>query len=95
MGYGCVVEIPPGGGVPADWTVLSVPVARYAIFSYGGSVAELPRAETWILDDWLPASGLVKATGFVEGVELVERYGPRFDPRTRTGDVEIWLPIEG
>ena len=26
---------------------------------------------------------------------LIERYGPGFNPKSGTGDIELWLPIKG
>jgi len=53
------------------------------------------KAIEWILHTWLPGSGERRAPGFAGGVELVEWYGPAFDPETGYGDVEIWVPLEG
>jgi AraC family transcriptional regulator len=93
--YGCAVEVSPGRPLPTGWTVLTIPTARYAVFRHDGHVSELPGFEAWILRQWLPSSGQARRRGICGGLELIERYGPRFDPRAGRGDVGIWLPLEG
>ena len=39
--------------------------------------------------EWLPAAGLSFRPG-----PVLERYGEKFDPKTMTGKVEIWVPVE-
>lgn len=95
MEYGCAVEVSAGKPLPTGWTQLSIPTLRYAVFRYLGHVSALHGFECAILEEWLPASGKGRLRGLAGGLELVERYGPRFDPRAGQGDVEVWLPLEG
>lgn len=41
-----------------------------------------------IWNGWLPQSGHE-----VSDAPLIERYDDRFDPRTGSGGVELWVPI--
>ncbi len=46
---------------------------------------------------WIPSekrSGSSKATSRATDAPNFERYGESFDPRSGTGGVEIWIPIE-
>ncbi len=95
MEYGCAVEVSPGKPLPTGWTQLSIPTLRHAVFRFPGHVSALAAFERAILLEWLPTSGLTRLRGLAGGLELVERYGPRFDPRAGRGDVEVWLPLEG
>ena len=42
-----------------------------------------------IWNKWIPNSGLKPAAA-----QAFERYGPDFNPQTKLGGVEIWIPIE-
>ena len=67
---------------------LRLPEQRYAIFTHRGHISHIRATTYTIWNKWLPESGrkLAKAPDF-------ERYDDRFDPKTATGEVEIWLPI--
>jgi AraC family transcriptional regulator len=94
MEYVCAAAAPPAAKLPEGWRRLALPAARYAIFSHAGHVSDMTRVASWILHEWLPASGRRAARGSSGGVELIEWYGPRFDPQTGFGDIEFWLPLE-
>ncbi len=96
LDYGCAVEVVPGRVLPAGWCLRSIPTVRYAVFPFEGHVSALPGVQARILEEWLPAAGLVRLRELAGGkLRFVERYGPRFDARAGRGDVEIWLPLEG
>lgn len=95
MEYACACDAAPGARLPEGWRPLPLPAARYAVFPHEGHVSDMTRVASWILHEWLPASGRRAAPGFAGGVELIEWYGPRFDPQAGFGDIEFWLPVEG
>jgi predicted transcriptional regulator YdeE len=95
MEYACALPVSPGAHLPEGWRPLMLPASRYAVFSHEDHVSTMMKAIEWILHTWLPGSGERRAPGFAGGVELVEWYGPAFDPETGYGDVEIWVPLEG
>ena len=42
--------------------------------------------------DWLSQSGRAAPEG---PMQMIERYGPEFDPRTGNGGCEVWIPLAG
>jgi len=86
--YYTAVEVRTRDGLPAELTALDVPERAYAVFEHRGHIATI--GDTWgrIYKSWLPAANL-QATNAPE----FERYDERFDPRTRNGIVEIWIPL--
>jgi AraC family transcriptional regulator len=65
-----------------------IPAQRYAVFSHRDHVSRIRAAFYTIWNRWLPASNHEHADA-----PDFERYDERFDPRTGTGTVEIWLPV--
>lgn len=72
---------------------------RYAKFAHEGDVTTIRNTIDAIMGQWLPASG---ETHFgkdanpdaVSVPDFIERYGPGFDPKALSGDIEIWLPLK-
>ena len=90
FGYLTGVEVAQDCEVPAKFGHLEIPAHRYAVFSHNGHVSAIPRTMRAIFQEWLPASGHELVS---DGPDFFERYGEDFDPRTGTGDIEIWLPV--
>jgi AraC family transcriptional regulator len=86
------VEVASGSGLSSDFTVVSIPAQKYAIFIHRAHVAELQNT-CRLIADWLPASGYEpeKTAG---APDFFERYTEEFDPRTGMGGVEVWVPIK-
>lgn len=82
------VEVARFDELPPELTRLRLPEQRYAIFTHRGHISHIRATTYTIWNKWLPESGrkLAKAPDF-------ERYDDRFDPKTATGEVEIWLPV--
>ena len=59
------------------------------VFTHREHIAAIRQTWLTIFSKWLPESGYKLA----EGPEF-ERYGEDFNPRTGSGGVEIWIPIE-
>jgi AraC family transcriptional regulator len=89
MDYLCGVEVAEGSAPPAGLSLLKIDRQLYAVFTHTGHISKIK--ETWdaIFQQWCPSSGkkLLAAPQF-------EVYDERFDPKTGTGAVEIWIPIE-
>ena len=87
--YMTAVEVDAFDALPPGTGRMRVPAHRYAVFTHQGHVSAL--RDTWgaIWSDWLPRSGLTPAN-----TPDFERYDERFDPRTGSGVVEIWFPVE-
>ena len=84
------VEVQDFSQVPAEFARLTIPPQRYAVFTHKDHISSIRRTWFSIWNKGLPEAGL-EATG---GPEF-ERYDERFDGRTGTGDVEIWVPVKG
>jgi AraC family transcriptional regulator len=87
MEYLCAVEVADFSSVPRNFTLMCIPVQHCAVFGHRGSIASVHTTWADIRDSWLPASGQIcVGTPF-------ECYGPSFNPRTGTGEVEVWIPV--
>lgn len=88
------VEVSTFAGIPDDFTVVSLPAAKYAVFSHRAHVSKL--YETCdAISRWLPESGL--QSGAAAGAEtpaFFERYSEEFDPQTGMGGMEVWVPLK-
>ena len=83
------------GEVPAGMSAMDVPAGNYAKFAFRVEKAEelagtMREMFTKIGKEWMPASGLKMRWP----APVLERYGESFDPKTLTGGVEIWMPVE-
>ena len=92
MTYLCGVRVVTGEATPADLVSVAVPALRYAVFAHAGPAETLSQTIVEALGAGLPAAGL--SVHRAQGVpDLVERYGPDFNPRTELGTIEIWVPV--
>jgi AraC family transcriptional regulator len=87
--YICGVEVSDFARLPAEFSRLRIPEHRYAVFAHRDHIAAIRRTWFTIWNKWLPESGHQVA----EAPEF-ELYGEEFDPRTGTGGLEIWIPIQ-
>jgi AraC family transcriptional regulator len=85
--YMVAIEVPNFDGVNAPHTE-TIPAAHYAVFTING-LAHI--GEHWmnICGSWMPTSGYKQAAS-----PAFERYDDRYDPETKTGAIEIWMPVE-
>ena len=84
-----------GGAVPDGMRELEVPAGNYARFAFeakgpDGFSEQVREVFGKISREWLPASGLKMRWP----APVLERYGEKFDAKTMTGEVEIWMPVE-
>jgi AraC family transcriptional regulator len=82
------VEIRAGAPVPAGWQAISIAPREYLVAWHAGHISAIRSTWFWLLNDYLPASGLT-----VADAPDLERYDARFDDRSGHGGVEIWLPL--
>jgi AraC family transcriptional regulator len=87
--YLVAVEMRPGAELPSELSLVKVPALRWARFTHSGHVSAL-RQTIGAAEKWLSANGYVPSDAVHS---FVEYYGPRFDPRTGTGDVEVWFGL--
>jgi AraC family transcriptional regulator len=88
------VQVADLANLPAGWIGVRIPAQTYAIFSHPGHVSTLRHTAGAIGEEWLPTSGREPAQPSRGEPNLIERYGPKFDPTTGTGDIELWFPIK-
>lgn len=86
--YMAGIEVESFAALPPEIGRVRVLPQYYAVFSHAGSVTSI--RETWqqIMREWLPDGGHESAHK-----PDFEVYGPRFDPGTGLGGVEIWISI--
>ncbi|HEX2280456.1 MAG TPA: AraC family transcriptional regulator [Thermomicrobiales bacterium] len=82
------VQVTGFSDLPDEFSRLRVPARRYAVFAHEDHVATIRRTWATIWNKWLPVSGhdVADAPDF-------EHYDEAFDPRTGTGGLEIWIPL--
>ena len=88
------VEVSGFAGMPEDFTVVSLPAAKYAVFPHRAHVSKL--YETCdAISRWLPESGHQSAAAAdSETPAFFERYSEEFDPQTGMGGMEVWVPLQ-
>ena len=84
------VEVEGTSGLPKEFTHIRLSPQRHAVFAHRKHVSSIPSTIEAIWTKWLPNSGHQAA-----GTASLERYGEQFDPLTHSGDIEIWLPLQG
>jgi AraC family transcriptional regulator len=89
------VEVTGFAGLRSQFTVVSIPAHRYAVFAHCDHVSRLSDTVDAIFNRWLEESG-VKAAGGAssETPDFFERYSEEFSPETGIGGMEIWVPIQ-
>ena len=86
-------EVGSEADLPAEFVSVEIPAHRYAIFPHEGHVSGMRFTFNAIFNEWLPASGYTVAAG-PDGIPFcLERYGERFNPQTKSDDIEIWVPV--
>lgn len=83
------VEVDTFDGLGPEYGRMRVPAAHYALFTHEGHVSTLRATWEAIWGDWAPRSGYENAN-----TPDLEVYDERFDPRTGSGIIEIWIPIK-
>ena len=77
--------------VQGEFASVNLPAGQYAIFNHDGHVSKLNSTMDQIWREWLSASGHMAAVDAKRAT--IERYGEGFDPKTGSGDIEVWVPI--
>lgn len=88
------VEVSSFAGMPDDFTVVSLPAAKYAVFPHRAHASKLYETCDAIFR-WLPESGHQSAAAAgAETPAFFERYSEEFDPQTGMGGMEVWVPLQ-
>ena len=83
------VEVTHDEGLHSEFTAIRIPPQRYAVFIHDEHVSAIPKTIDKIWKQWLPDSGVKAAAA-----PCIERYTEKFDSKTGTGGMEIWIPLE-
>jgi AraC family transcriptional regulator len=83
------VQIADAAKLPPNFTSISLPAGRYAVVTHDGHVSSLPQTIEKIWTRWIPDSALKTAKA-----PCFERYTEKFDPKSGSGPVEIWIPLQ-
>jgi AraC family transcriptional regulator len=76
--------------LPNDLMGMRIQALTWAVFQHEGHVSSI--AETCAAGaEWLAREGRDPAEG---PVQMIEFYGPQFDPRTGNGGCEVWMPVK-
>lgn len=94
MDHICAVEVSSAENLPREFTTLKLSGHRYAVFSHPGDVSTISRTVDAIFHSWLATSGHTHDSASGDKLAFFERYGETFDPRSGTGDIEIWVPVK-
>jgi AraC family transcriptional regulator len=91
--YSAAIEVDRIADVPEGLTAKTLAGGRFAVFTHrlatrdiGG---ELTRTFGYIYGTWVPKSG-TKLRAYYD----LEVYDERFDPKTISGEVDIWVPVK-
>jgi|SRR3974377_1340706 len=88
------VEVSHPIGLPEDFSVVTIFAQPYAVFVHRGHVSQLRDSLDAIWQKRLPESGHEVGFASAESPAFFERYTEHFDPRTASGEVELWIPIK-
>ncbi|MBL8348123.1 MAG: AraC family transcriptional regulator [Rubrivivax sp.] len=80
----------PGDAPGSELVELALPEMRVAQFAHRGHISGIGASTRAVFEEGLPAAGPRP----VGPVDLIEHYGPDFDPRSGFGTVGLWVQVE-
>lgn len=89
--YLVAVEMRNGAENPPELKQVTVPALRWARFRHGGDLSTL-RQTIGGAEAWLSQNGY---TASEASYSFIEYYGPAFDARSGSGDIEVWFGLAG
>jgi AraC family transcriptional regulator len=89
------VEVSSASGLPSEFSLVSIPAQRYAVFAHREHVSKLHETLDAIGRKWFPESRQEAAPRAAGAPDFFERYSEEFDPRTGMGGMEVWIPVKG
>lgn len=87
--YAPAVQVNSLNDLPEGLSGIRVEPREWAVFHHRGHVASVG-ATCAAAGEWLCQSGRAPPSG---PMQMIERYGPEFDPRTGLGGCEVWIPV--
>ena len=93
INYFCGVEVAHNAKIPAEFIRVSISAQRFAKFSHHDHVSKLHETEMAIMDNWM-AEHRDQLVRDQKLPQMVEYYGPGFNPQTGMGDTEVWIAVK-
>jgi AraC family transcriptional regulator len=87
--YMPAVQVRSLDGLPEDMGGVRIAAREWAVFRHQQHVSSIG-VTCAAAGDWLAQSGRKPPEG---PMQMIERYGPEFDPRTGLGGCEVWIPL--
>ncbi len=87
--YAPAVEVSSLSDLPEGLSGIRVAAREWAVFRHAGHVSTLG-VTCAAAGDWLAQSSRAPPDG---PMQMIERYGPEFDPHTGNGGCEVWVPL--
>jgi len=87
--YAPAVQVKSLDDLPEGLSGIRVEAREWAVYLHREHVSTVG-ATCAAAGEWLAQSGRTPATG---KMQMIERYGPEFDPRTGMGGCEVWIPV--
>lgn len=88
--YAPAVEVSSLDDLPEGLSGIRIAARDWAVFRHDGHVSTLG-ATCGAAGEWLAVSGRQPAD---TPMQMIERYGPAFNPDTGLGGCEVWLPLD-
>ena len=76
--------------VPPGMVVIEIPGGDYAVFTHKGSLDNLPHTVNYVWGTWIPKN--MEKYQHADGPDF-ELYDSRFEPQTRSGEIDIYIPV--
>ncbi|HEX5005863.1 MAG TPA: helix-turn-helix domain-containing protein [Hyphomonadaceae bacterium] len=89
--YAPAVQVKSLDDLPEGLSGIRVEAREWAVYLHREHVSTVG-ATCAAAGEWLAQSGRTPTTG---KMQMIERYGPEFDPRTGMGGCEVWIPVAG
>jgi AraC family transcriptional regulator len=87
--YVAAVAVENADHVPDGMVVCDIPESTFAVFTHSGPIMNIKHTCEYIWGTWLPESGYE-----LTDTPDYELYDSRFDPKTGSGEVDIYVPIK-
>lgn len=87
--YVCGVEVSDFSDVPEELSRVCLAARPYLVFTHRGHISTFRNTVYTIWNKYVPESGIE-----VADAPDFELYDERFDPRSGSGAVEIWIPVK-
>ena len=84
------MEVRAGAEAPSELSKITVPALKWARFSHGGDLSTI-RQTIGAAEKWLGENGHEPSEA---AYSFLEYYGPAFDGRSGSGDIEIWFGLK-